>query len=82
VLLLVGNALLVHDLPQSVRMIGETSPRHDKDHRADNDQAGGDKDVSALVLELSHDGVYSTAIGRPTDDNEVSTCSPLALPSS
>jgi hypothetical protein len=82
VLLLVGNALLVHDLPQSAGMIGKTSTRHDKDDRADNDQAGGDKKVSALVPKVSHDGVYLTAMRRPTDDKEVTTCSPLALPSS
>jgi hypothetical protein len=37
VLLLVGNTLLVHDLPQSIRMIGWAAYRYENDDRANND---------------------------------------------
>jgi hypothetical protein len=78
--LLVGNALLVHDLPQTVGMIGRTASRHEDDDCADNDEAGGDKEVSALVPQVSHEGICPGAAGQPIDDKDLNTGSRMPLP--
>ena len=79
VALLVGNALLVHDLPQTIGMIGWTASGDENDDCADNDCTGGDKEVSALVPQVSHEGVNPGAAGQPTDNNDINTSSRMPL---